>query len=462
MIPNHSPWIKQLNRSRPVVPLDKDTEAEVAIVGGGIAGVTTAFFTLRDTDHSVVLLEADKVAHGATGHNAGQITSYFERPLSSIVEEYGLELAIEGQRSVESAWGLLEQIVTEAKLQTPLYRFTGYAGLSGIEQLLAHLKNNRYRAEGGLPVEAIVVAKEWEGLGSIPEEYKDLYTTAAHKDLLALLESDNPDYIASLAYQKGCTNSALFTEELVGYLSATYKDRFSFYEGSPVKSVRLKEEGGVLEVLEHKVRAKRIVLCTNGFENFSITNEAGSDIDTKFHHSIAGRIGYMSAYAEPLSRPPTAISYFPKTNRHTGDPTGESYFYLTRRPHEHEGNTSYNLVCAGGLEKVLPNGAEYSRAEACPEDARVVLDEFLRDVYDKYPSTETEYAFCWHGLMGYTPSGIRRVGPEPCNPALLYNLGCNGVGILPSVFGSQRIALFLKGEQLPNSIFDPQDQRCIV
>jgi glycine/D-amino acid oxidase-like deaminating enzyme len=462
MIPNHSPWIKQLKRTRPVVPLDKNTSADVAIVGGGIAGITTAYFTLRYTNKTVILLEADKIAHGATGHNAGQITGYFERPLSELVDEFGPKLAVDGQRSVESGWTLLDEIVTEAKLQTPLYRFTGYAGLSSLGQVLLHLKNNRCRVQGGLQAESVLVAEEWDGRKDIPEGYRDLYKTVAHKDLLELLETKNSDYIASLSYQKGCMNSALFSEELTGYLIATYKDRFSFYEGSPVKTVRLQESGGVLEVLSYTIEAQRIVLCTNGFEYFTIKNEAGAEIDTKFHHSVAGRIGYMSGYIEPLNQQPVAISYFPKTLGHSGDPTGESYFYLTRRPHEHEGKDSYNLVCTGGPEKVLPNGAAYSREDACSEEMRALIDDFLRDNYAKYPSEETEYAFCWHGLMGYTPNGIRRIGPEPCNPVLLYNLGCNGVGILPSIFGGKRISRFLRGENVEQSIFDPHDQRCEI
>jgi glycine/D-amino acid oxidase-like deaminating enzyme len=257
-------------------------------------------------------------------------------------------------------------------------------------------------------------------------------------------------------------NSAIFSEELIGYLITNYKNRFSFYEGSPVKTVRLQVNGGVLEVLDHTIEAQRIVLCTNGFESFTIKNEAGSEIDTKFHHSVAGRIGYMSGYVEPLNNPPTAISFFPKINEHKGDPTGESYFYLTRRPHEHEGKESYNLVCTGGPEKVLPNGAVYSREDACAEEVRTIVDNFLRANYDKYPNDETEFTFCWHGLMGYTPNGIRRVGPEPCNPVLLYNLGCNGVGILPSIFGGKRISRFLRGENVEQSIFDPPDQRCEI
>jgi glycine/D-amino acid oxidase-like deaminating enzyme len=63
--------------------------------------------------------------------------------------------------------------------------------------------------------------------------------------------------------------------------------------------------------------------------------------------------------------------------------------------------------------------------------------------------------FQWQGLMGYTPNNIRRIGFEPRNSALLYNLGCNGVGMLPSVYGGKRIAQLLSGIHLPPSIFDP-------
>lgn len=460
MMPNHSPWIKQLNRTRPVVPLRKNVTTEVAIVGGGIAGVVTAFFTLRDTKKQVMLIEADRIAHGATGHNAGQITSYFERSLTELVGEFGFDVAIRGQRSVESAWRLIDDICADARLQTPLYRFTGYAGLSSFAQVLAHLENNWYRVQGGLTPESLVLPTGWNELEKIPKKYRDLYTTAPHQDLLGLLETKNSEYIAALSFQKGCMNSALFTEELIGYLMMNYPDRFSFFEGSPVKTVRLRPDGATLDVLAHAVEAARVVLCTNGFENFSIENTSGAEINTRFHHSIMGRIGYMVGYMEPLGHPPTAISYFPKSNTATGDPTGESYFYLTRRPHEHEGHAAYNLVCTGGPEKLLPEDMVYSRDESCSEEVKDTIDHFLSTNFGKYPAARAKYAFCWHGLMGYTPNGIRRVGIEPCNPVLLYNLGCNGVGILPSVYGGKRISQLLQGLSLPPSIFDLHDQRC--
>jgi glycine/D-amino acid oxidase-like deaminating enzyme len=459
MLPNYSPWIKQLRRTRPVESISKDVDADVAIVGGGIAGVVTAYFTLLQTDKSVVLVEADKIAHGATGHNAGQITSYFERPLLELVEEFGLELAIDGQRSIENGWLLLDQILAETSLTTPLYRFTGYAGLSTYEQVLLHLRNNMYRKEGGLVPEEFFISDEWEKRHDIPHEYEPLYTTVPHANIMSLIESRDKQYIAVISAQKGCMNSALFSEELVQYMLRTFTERFAVYEESPVKTVHLAQGHGSLDVYPHTITARHIVLCTNGFENFHIKNAAGLEIDSKFHHTVNGRIGYMTGYIEPLNHQPTAISYFPKKEA-VNDPTGESYFYLTRRPHDHDGVDSYNLICTGGPEKVLPNDALYSRNAESSSDIQNIIAEFLRDTFNTYPHAQKDHAFFWHGLMGYTPSGIRRVGPEPCNPVLLYNLGCNGVGILPSIFGGNRIAQFLSGEKLPHSIFDPHDQYC--
>jgi glycine/D-amino acid oxidase-like deaminating enzyme len=58
--------------------------------------------------------------------------------------------------------------------------------------------------------------------------------------------------------------------------------------------------------------------------------------------------------------------------------------------------------------------------------------------------------------MGYTTNGLRLIGPDSKNPILLYNLGCNGVGILPSIFGAKRISDMLSGKKIKPMIFDPK------
>lgn len=448
---NHSPWIQQLKRTRPLDQIQTDTVADVVVVGGGIAGVSTAYFILKHTNRNVLLVEAGKVAHGATGHNAGQMVSYFEKQLIGIAETFGVELATEGQRDIDSAWDLLQSIYTDLQLETAMYQFLGFAGITDVDEILTHLKNSAVSQAYGLNVERLMIAEGSEALAHIPKEYDGLYTVLPITDIQALLETKNPQYIAALEGRKGCMNSALFTEEVVGALLSTYPDRFSLFEESPVADILLEKEVALLHVKEYKVTAQKVVLCTNGFEKFSITNHAGKDIDTGFHENVSGTIGYMSAYVDERDRPPIALSYINTNN--SADP----YFYLTRRPFEGEHNQKHNLICVGGPELNIEDTKLYSKTEhVYPDDAIAGIDTFLHTTYKHAPRDTITYKYQWHGLMGYTPNGVRVIGEEPCNPILMYNLGCNGVGILPSVFGGNKIARIINGEKMKPSIFDPR------
>jgi len=130
------------------------------------------------------------------------------------------------------------------------------------------------------------------------------------------------------------------------------------------------------------------------------------------------------------------------------------YFYLTRRQYEYEEGKKHNLISIGGPEKNIEEGGLYAFEDDFPDDAEQEIDAFVREVYDVDPNKKIEYVFTWHGLMGYTKNGVRLIGLEPKNHVLLYNLGCNGVGILPSIYGGRKVAALLDGASLPPSIFD--------
>jgi len=447
---NRSPWLYQLDQARAPQLLQRNLEPGVAIVGAGIAGVATAFFALKYTDKTVVILERNKLGHGATGHNGGQMVTYFERGFASMAEEFGLELAAKGQQAVEDAWELMDEMYTGAGLDIPFARFKGHAGLSSFAQALFHLKNNHARRQANLPMEEILVAGTAPYIHEIPREFVGLYRVAPHQEVLDRLETKNTQYTASLSYQKGCTNSALLCQEVIAHLIKTYPGRFALYEHALVQKILLRDGVAVLDVGAHTVKAARVVLCTNGFEDFSLINENGLKLDGTFHAQVRGGIGYMSGYLERFNKPPMAISYFPEP----GAGAEENYFYLTRRPYEYENKPGHNLISLGGPEEALPERGAYSYEQDFPEEHMQTFEAFLRNTYDLDPNKKIEYLFTWHGLMGYTKNGIRMVGPEPKNPVLLYNLGCNGVGLLPSVMGGRTIARHLAGEKVPKSIFD--------
>lgn len=445
---NNSPWITELKRTRPLDSIAAHTKVDIAIVGGGIAGISTAYFILKYTKHKVLLLEAAKIAHGATGHNAGQLVSYFERQISQIAEEFGENKTIEAQEHIMSAWRLIEDIMAEAKLETPLYQFTGYAGMTDFDEIMLHLKNNRLTASAHIQGEPLLVAEETDIAKRIPKEYEGLYSLVPQKDILSLLETEDIAYVAALSARKGCMNSALFTEELAGYLLSQYSERFRICENSPMSEVVLTASGAHIKVNDNEVNARRVVLCTNGFEKFTITNRVGVDIDTNFHATVQGAVGYMAAYLEDRDKSPVAVSYL-------GDK--DVYFYLTRRPFENEKNEKHNLVCIGGPETIIEDTSSYHKdVYHYPEEATKEIDHFIHTTYANAPEGKIDYKYQWHGLMGYTPNKVRLIGEEPRNRTLLYNLGCNGIGILPSVYGAKRISQILNDEKLESSIFDPK------
>lgn len=447
-LPTRSPWIEQLRRGDPPRPLDRDLVTDVAVIGAGIAGTSTAFFVLRDTDRRVVLVERGTIGHGATGHNAGQLATYFERPLSDLVDEFGLDMAIDAQRGLDGAWDLIELMAEECGSPQRLDRFTGNMGMFSLNHVLVHLGHSALRREHGLAVPECFVSEAAPFLADIPASLADLYSVVPDGHIRAALGPGTDRYCAMLCSPIGAANGALLVQYVIDHLLATYPDRFVHADHSKVEHVALHENHAVLTANGHTVHAERVVLCTNGFLDHVLDNLVGESLAHTMHHQLIGTKGYMTGVAEPGLRAPNAYSFI--RNEQIGDDE-TPYLYVTRRPWD----DAQMLVVFGGPEEELDDASTYDADDGFPA---WVVDEFETDVTPlAYPAhgTGEPFDFRWHGLMGYTTNRLRLIGPEPRNPVLLYNLGCNGVGFMPSIYGGHRIARLLAGDDLGPSIFDP-------
>ena len=70
--------------------LSGDIEADVAVIGGGIVGITTARL-LRDRGHKVALVEARRVGEGVTGKSTAKITSQHNIAYTIIEKKFGID-----------------------------------------------------------------------------------------------------------------------------------------------------------------------------------------------------------------------------------------------------------------------------------------------------------------------------------------------------------------------------------
>lgn len=73
-------------------PLTGKVKAEVCVIGGGLAGLTTALELAR-RGTSVVLLEAKRIAWAASGRNGGFVSNGFSADMESVAGRVGIEAA---------------------------------------------------------------------------------------------------------------------------------------------------------------------------------------------------------------------------------------------------------------------------------------------------------------------------------------------------------------------------------
>ena len=70
-------WAAGAAPYEPSRPLEGDALADVAIIGGGFTGVSTAYHLIRRfPDRRIVLLEAKTLANGASGRNGGLMLNW--------------------------------------------------------------------------------------------------------------------------------------------------------------------------------------------------------------------------------------------------------------------------------------------------------------------------------------------------------------------------------------------------
>ena len=144
---NASPWIATSPGGPEHPELDGDVRADVAVIGGGITGVTTAL-VLAEAGARVVLLEADRLAHGVTGYTTAKVSSQHGLIYDRLRSRFGADTARAYGTANEAALSWIAERVARDGIECDLRRRPSFVYGDDRSQLESEAEA---AADAGLP-----------------------------------------------------------------------------------------------------------------------------------------------------------------------------------------------------------------------------------------------------------------------------------------------------------------------
>lgn len=121
----HKPvWDEGKSSSR-YPPLVSKTKVDVAVIGGGITGLTAALL-LKARGLKVAVLTKNKVGNGATGHSTGHLTSILDISFSHLIGNFGKTKAGRVLESTQAAIAKIENLSQAYQINCDFKRIPGF------------------------------------------------------------------------------------------------------------------------------------------------------------------------------------------------------------------------------------------------------------------------------------------------------------------------------------------------
>lgn len=124
-----SVWLDTGPDQPPYGRLEGEVAADVAVLGGGIVGVTTALM-LQESGASVVLVEADRICHGVTGLTTAKVSSQHGMIYSDLRDKFGADGARTYGQANQAALEWIARRVREDDIECDFRRRPSWAYLS--------------------------------------------------------------------------------------------------------------------------------------------------------------------------------------------------------------------------------------------------------------------------------------------------------------------------------------------
>lgn len=373
-------------------PVAGDIEVEVAVVGGGYAGLSCGYHLAR-AGVKVAVIEANRFGWGCSGRNG----SFARRSLgrhgyAGWIERWGVEAA--------------RALYAEAT-----------AGQDTVRDLIAGGAIDCDPVEGGY----LKLAHRESRVAGLEREFSALHDVFGvpagmlHRDSIAADHFRGEEAFAALRLPDALGLHPLkFTH---GLLRLARDAGAAAHPASPVSAIRRDGDARILETPGGRVRAGKVALALNGY-------------GPEFHASTRGRI--LPVLSDIVVTRPMTADEKAEANlvtSHMMSDTRELLNYFRRLPDDR--------IMLGSRGPLRPTKRALDAHRA----------ELLATIRRKFPALrEITADYFWGGWVAITLDGMPHIATAEDDARLHYAMGFNGTGVSAATQAGRRMAGAMMGD----------------
>lgn len=397
----HRPIWKIRSRYQALYPsLRKDIQVDVAVVGGGITGVTTALH-LKEAGLSVALITNSEIGSGTTGSTTGHLTAVQDISFKSLKSKFGERKSQQLVQANMAAINTVEHYINTNHIQCDFTRLDGYKYSEFFEDLESLEEEAAIASELGLRAEMVSdVPLPFPVPGGFRVSNQAQFD--AYRYICALAAD-----ISGLSEGSSSNQCHVFTNTQVEQID----------DGDPCVLTTSTRVGESFH--RAKVVASSVVLATH--------TPLGS------HLSLQARIAPYNSYVIAVKlrhSAPNALFW------DTSDP----YFYTRRLSH-----TEDDVVLVGGCDHKTGQSNDLSSH----------FEELEAYVQERFDYEDIQCY--WMAELFEPVDGVPYIGRVPFSSNLFTATGFSGVGLTNGTMAARLLSDLVLGRVNPlASVFDPE------
>ncbi|HEY9877417.1 MAG TPA: FAD-binding oxidoreductase [Leptolyngbyaceae cyanobacterium] len=387
-IPSHSFWLAGLEYPTLSGIQTLPQSSEVVVIGGGLTGVSTAYW-LSSLGIQTVLLERGALSSGATGRNGGHVVLGPNQNFGESVQSVGLEETLALWSFTQQSTELMRQFVETYDVACDLH-FNQWVTLALTPDQAEALRQNYEQM-----VDHELAIAFWDAAEVAQQTHSTFFQSA-------LVEPHHAQMwpaklvlgIAQVAAQKGVTICPKVNVQAVQRQSGSF----------------------VLQTDRGEIGTQAIVYATNAFTHHLLPEL--QDIITPVRGQVIA--------TEPV---PRLWDFDWLAN--------DGYEYAIQRPD--------GRVVLGGMRRCSPTKEMGIEDDTTLEPmVSQGLRRFLRDAFEPLREARIEYE--WTGIMGYTPDDNPLIGEVPGRPREYLAAGYTGHGMSVAFLAGKTLAEVIAGQ----------------